>query len=144
MTVTGEIPSFLSSIAAASPAGPPPTTTGPSAIAIFASHQIGDLGGAEEPLAASHQGPCSTAEAVDVGRWNRARQGSVDLTAGDPFAEADDTAEVGVALDQLALVVGPRAELTDVRHPQGDRFGPCGEVESHLGECVAHPLRDRE
>ena len=91
------------------PTGPPPTITGPSAIAIPASLQSRiDLGPAEEPLAATHQRTGSTTQAVEIGRRDRSRQRRVDLAAGDPLAEADDPAEVGVALDQLTLLVGAR------------------------------------
>src|SRR5215207_6369540 len=86
MTVTGSMPSRRSSIAAASPAGPPPTITCPSVIAI--------------------------APSLDS---------RVDLPAGDPLAEADDPAEVGLAADQLAVLVGTGAVLADVEHPEFGR-----------------------
>ena len=69
----GETPSPRSSIAAANPDGPPPTTTGPSAIAIVASRSSrGDLRAAEEPLAAAHQRPGAAAQPVEVDGRDRA------------------------------------------------------------------------
>src|SRR5262245_35728869 len=119
ITVTGSIPSLRSSIAAASPEGPPPTMTGPSSIAIPSSFQRRrDLSGAEEPLATSHQRPGATAQSVGIGRRDRAAERRVDLPPRHPLAEADDPAVVGIAPDQLGLLVGAGAELADVRHPQ--------------------------
>src|SRR3954454_21732397 len=138
------MPSLRSSIAAASPDGPPPTITGPSAVAIVILHQPGDLGAAEEALAAAHQGAGAAAKPIGVNRGDRSAQCVTDLAVSDALAEADDSAVVGVARDPLRLLVGTRPELADVRHPQAARLGPGGELEPAIDERLAHPLGDRQ
>src|SRR3954468_23146791 len=112
------MPSRRSSIAAARPEGPPPTSTGPSSLAIAPLQQALDLGSAEEPLATSHQCPGAAAQAVRVRGRNRPGQGCVDLAACNPLAEAHDPPVVGVGGDAIPLLVGARPELADVGHPE--------------------------
>src|SRR5512141_1498600 len=112
------MPSPRSSIAAASPDGPPPTMTGPSSILILGLQRGGDLRPAEEPLTAAHQGAGPAAQSIGIHRRDGAVQRRVDLAARDPLAETDDSPVVGIASDQLAVLVRARAELADVRHPE--------------------------
>src|SRR5918996_5802759 len=144
ITVTGSMSSLRSSIAAANPEGPPPTMTGPSPIAIVSLQRSCDLGAAEKSLATAHQGTGATAQPVGVGRRDAAPQGRVDLPTGHPLAEADDPPVVGIAADQLVVLVGPGAELADVRHPQQRLGTRIGELEPGVDDRLAHPLRDPE
>src|SRR6185295_11854984 len=89
ITTTSLTPRRWSSMAAARPAGPPPT---------IATSGIGDhpgqLRAAVEALAAAH------------------------VPARDPLAETDHAPVVGVGGDQLGALVGAREGLADVRHAQ--------------------------
>src|SRR4051812_13010302 len=119
ITVTGSMPRLCSSIAVASPEGPPPTMRGPSSIGIRCPFdRRRDLRPAEEPLAAAHQRAGTATQPVGVGRRDLAAESTIDLAAGDPLAEADDPPVVGVSADQLGVLVGTGAELADVGHLQ--------------------------
>src|SRR6266545_4238351 len=138
------MPSSRSSIAAASPDGPPPTITGPSSIAIFALQQALYLGPAEEPLATAHQSTRPSPQAVRVDRRDRAPQRRIDLAAGDAFAEADDPPVVRIARDAVPVLIRARIELPDVGHPQFAALRRGAELESRVGKRLADPLRDRQ
>src|SRR5947208_4728412 len=157
ITVTGPMPRRRSSMPAARPEGPPPTITAPStALAIAPSAEdlgdristtrredCGELGRAEEPLAAAHQRARPAPQPVEVRGWDRALHGLVQLPAGDALAEADDVSELGIAGDQLRPFVRARLELADVGHPEVGlaRFGR--QPQAGLGQAVAHVLGDR-
>src|SRR3954452_8583527 len=136
------MPSPRSSIAAASPDGPPPTMTGPSSIPILGLQRGGDLRSAEESLAAPHQGAGPATQAVGIHRRDRAVQCRVDLPAGDALTEADDSPEVGIAVDQPAVLIRPSSELADVRHSQVRLCTRVRELEAGLGERLSDPFGD--
>src|ERR1022692_5252046 len=121
------MPSLRSSIAAASPAGPAPTTrTSTFTPALRGAcprarrrsrrpsltpcrEQAGHRGSAEEALAAAVQYPGPAPQPVDVRGRQRAGQRVPALAAGPPLAVADDPAVRRVGGDPGRVLIRPGA-----------------------------------
>src|SRR5579859_6339323 len=105
MTRTSPSTCGASPAAAVRPAGPPPmmaTATCSSAGGFMTGPLAGGCGGLERFVAlVPGQGP-------DVG--------VADLAGGDAFAEADDAAVFGIAVDQAGVLVRPGKGLAEVGH----------------------------
>ena len=105
-TSTSATPRRRSSSAAASPAGPAADDHDrPPLIRAACLEQLGELGAAEEALAAAHVRARAAAQPVEVHGGQRPVQRVADLAARDALAEADDPPVVAVGVDQLAALV---------------------------------------